>query len=192
MCLEHLQHNNLLIKPLNGRKTEKVHKNLCKLAPFRNQHLRLSEDFSVSFPNYPRPAAPPVGHSGDPEPWDDDVQPHPPAGPLGLAPAGPNQPAHIQNPEINQDLDNNPPVDNQPVQENPPVDNQPVQENDHVIGDQPIQVQFPENVPVMGTPPPQPTPDTPEQEDSPASDPQGDNSSPVSYTHLTLPTTPYV
>ena len=34
VCLEHLQHNNLLIKPLNGRKTEKVHKNLCKLAPF--------------------------------------------------------------------------------------------------------------------------------------------------------------
>ena len=55
VCLEHLQHNNLLIKPLNGRKTEKVHKNLCKLAPFRDQHLRLSEDFSILFPNYPPP-----------------------------------------------------------------------------------------------------------------------------------------
>ena len=59
----------------------------------------------------------------------------------------------------------------------PPVDNQPVQANDHAIDGPPIQVQYPENVPVMGTPPPQdqPTPDTTEQEDPLDGDPQGDD-----------------
>ena len=57
VCVEHLPHNNLLIKPLNGRKTEKVHKNLCKLAPFRDQHLRLPK---IS-PLY-SPITPPQSH----------------------------------------------------------------------------------------------------------------------------------
>ena len=56
-----------------------------------------------------------------------------------------------------------------------PVNNQPVQANDHAPVGPPIQVQYPENVPVMGTPPPQaqPIPDTPEQEDPLDNGPQG-------------------
>ena len=42
VCIAHLPNNNLLLKPMNGRRMEKVHKNLCKLLPFRAQHLRLS------------------------------------------------------------------------------------------------------------------------------------------------------
>ena len=154
VCVEHLQHNNLLIKPLNGRKTEKVHKNLCKLAPFRDQHLRLSEDFSALLPNYPPPASPAVGQQGDPEPWDDDMPqpspvgppaqaqagqhqgPHnnPPANPPVPAPAGLPQPGPHHNQVDNPDIDNNPPV------HHPPPGN-------------PIVIQYPENMPVMGTPP---------------------------------------
>ena len=65
ICLEHLPNNNLRIKPLSGRKIETVHKNLCKLAPFRFQHLRMNDDYS------PATATP----SQDPppgEPWPDN------------------------------------------------------------------------------------------------------------------------
>ena len=42
ICIGLLKHNNLLIKPLKGGKHKKVHKNNCKLATFRDQHLRIN------------------------------------------------------------------------------------------------------------------------------------------------------
>ena len=43
ICIGFLKHNNLLIKPLKGGKLKKVHKNNCKLATFRDQHLRIND-----------------------------------------------------------------------------------------------------------------------------------------------------
>ena len=70
--MKHLDHNNLLIKPLDGRKTETVHKNLCKLAPFRLQHLRI--DDSTALP--PTPAAPrgPASPSHPRPHWEDNEE----------------------------------------------------------------------------------------------------------------------
>ena len=38
ICIKLLHHNNLLLKPLSGRKIIKVHKNLCKLVDPRKEH----------------------------------------------------------------------------------------------------------------------------------------------------------
>ena len=43
LCIKILPHNNLLLKPLSGRKIIKVHKNLCKLVDARKEHLRIND-----------------------------------------------------------------------------------------------------------------------------------------------------
>ena len=43
ICIKLLNHNNVLLKPISGRKIIKVHKNLCKLVEYRKEHLRLDE-----------------------------------------------------------------------------------------------------------------------------------------------------
>ena len=48
ICLKHLDHNNLLVKKIGGRKEEKVHRNNCKPAQFREEYLRL-HDFSFPY-----------------------------------------------------------------------------------------------------------------------------------------------
>ena len=93
ICLKHLEHNNLLIKAINGRKLEKVHKNLCKPADVRFEHLRLIDTHPLLeakdqvLPS--APASPPVHDDAvfdDPilpaagriEPRDEDPVPPPP------------------------------------------------------------------------------------------------------------------
>ena len=58
ICLQHLEHNNLLVKLIAGRKVEKVHKNLCKPADFRLEHLRVDDTHPLltSSPDTPRDA----------------------------------------------------------------------------------------------------------------------------------------
>ena len=42
-CLEELSNGNIRLAPLNGGRTISVHKNNCKLAPHRSQHLTFDE-----------------------------------------------------------------------------------------------------------------------------------------------------
>ena len=44
ICIKILENNNLLLKPINGRKIISVHRNLCKLVPDRMEHLRFNDD----------------------------------------------------------------------------------------------------------------------------------------------------
>ena len=44
ICIKILENNNLLLKPLNGRKIISVHRNLCKLVPDQMEHLRFNDD----------------------------------------------------------------------------------------------------------------------------------------------------
>ena len=48
VCIGLLKHNNLLIKLLKGGKLKRVHKNNCKLATFRDQHLRINDPANIN------------------------------------------------------------------------------------------------------------------------------------------------
>ena len=86
ICLKHLENNNLLIKKIGERKEEKVHKNLCKRASFREDLLRIQD---ISFPyRHSKPEiSPPLSESNPYDeliPEDDIVNPPPPDEELSL------------------------------------------------------------------------------------------------------------
>ena len=57
ICIKVLEHNNLLLKPLSGRKIIKVHKNLCKLGAMRKEHLHINESNPFSLLQDPQTSA---------------------------------------------------------------------------------------------------------------------------------------
>ena len=45
ICIQHLENNNILIKPIGGNKLLKIHINNCKKAGLSDEHLRLNADY---------------------------------------------------------------------------------------------------------------------------------------------------
>ena len=107
ICVQHLPHHNLLIKPIAGSKIERVHKNLCKPAEFRLEHLRLVDTHPLLQEPVPS-QTPSTNSSRSPRPQVDDCQMEAdiPIGPRAPSPVPPPQAVNppAQAGEIPQDF----------------------------------------------------------------------------------------
>ena len=127
ICIKLLDNNNLLLKPVNGRKLISVHRNLCKLLPDRLEYLRFNDDnpFSALSPtNTTRDNNPIEPRPNSPTPDDypgDDTVPNNPIAPDDV----PNHPEGAPDPPTPPEPDGHPEAPDPPTPPEPQNTPQP-------------------------------------------------------------------